>query len=128
MFAKEENKISEHVFSVHDKLYVICPYDELLFIARSRFFKLFEELKKKEFTILIALDRFSYLISVKMVTESERGYFHWIDWLVFALMLLVSAAAGLWHFRRAQKSTTQDYLLGGRSLGLFPVSASLVAR
>ncbi|XP_067213503.1 sodium-coupled monocarboxylate transporter 1-like isoform X2 [Linepithema humile] len=62
-----------------------------------------------------------------MVTVSERGYFHWIDWLVFALMLLVSAAAGLWHFRRAQKSTTQDYLLGGRSLGLFPVSASLVA-
>ncbi|XP_011869219.1 PREDICTED: sodium-coupled monocarboxylate transporter 1 [Vollenhovia emeryi] len=62
-----------------------------------------------------------------MVAVSERGYFHWIDWLVFALMLLVSAAAGLWHFRRAQKSSTQDYLLGGRSLGLFPVSASLVA-
>ncbi|XP_020284757.1 sodium-coupled monocarboxylate transporter 1 isoform X2 [Pseudomyrmex gracilis] len=63
-----------------------------------------------------------------MVVESEeRGYFHWIDWLVFALMLLVSAAAGLWHFRRAQKSNTEDYLLGGRSLGLFPVSASLVA-
>ncbi|XP_077270463.1 sodium-coupled monocarboxylate transporter 1 isoform X2 [Temnothorax americanus] len=62
-----------------------------------------------------------------MVAVSERGYFHWIDWMVFALMLLVSAAAGLWHFRRAQKSSTQDYLLGGKSLGLFPVSASLVA-
>ncbi|XP_014486739.1 PREDICTED: sodium-coupled monocarboxylate transporter 1-like [Dinoponera quadriceps] len=62
-----------------------------------------------------------------MVVVSERGYFHWIDWLVFALMLVVSAAAGLWHFRRAQKSNTQDYLLGGKSLGLFPVSASLVA-
>ncbi|XP_011694864.1 PREDICTED: sodium-coupled monocarboxylate transporter 1-like [Wasmannia auropunctata] len=62
-----------------------------------------------------------------MVAVPERGYFHWIDWLVFALMLLVSAAAGLWHFRRAQKSNTEDYLLGGRSLGLFPVSASLVA-
>lgn len=62
-----------------------------------------------------------------MVTVSERGYFHWIDWLVFALMLFVSAVAGLWHFKRAQKSNTQDYLLGGRSLGLFPVSASLVA-
>ncbi|KMQ98114.1 sodium-coupled monocarboxylate transporter 1 [Lasius niger] len=62
-----------------------------------------------------------------MVTVTERGYFHWIDWLVFALMLFVSAVAGLWHFRRAQKSNTQDYLLGGRSLGLFPVSASLVA-
>ncbi|XP_011054030.1 PREDICTED: sodium-coupled monocarboxylate transporter 1-like isoform X1 [Acromyrmex echinatior] len=66
-------------------------------------------------------------VTVKMIAVSERGYFHWIDWLVFALMLFVSAAAGLWHFRRAQKSNTQDYLLGGRSLGLFPVSASLVA-
>jgi len=63
-----------------------------------------------------------------MVTVPKRGYFHWIDWLVFALMLLVSAAAGLWHFRKAQKSNTQNYLLGGRSLGFFPVSASLVAR
>lgn len=62
-----------------------------------------------------------------MVATSEREYFHWIDWLVFALMLFVSAAAGLWHFRRTQKSNTQDYLLGGRSLGFFPVSASLVA-
>ncbi|XP_011344946.2 sodium-coupled monocarboxylate transporter 1 isoform X2 [Ooceraea biroi] len=62
-----------------------------------------------------------------MVAVSARGYFHWIDWLVFALMLLVSAAVGLWHFRRARKSNTQEYLLGGRSLGLFPVSASLVA-
>ncbi|KZC10219.1 Sodium-coupled monocarboxylate transporter 1 [Dufourea novaeangliae] len=56
-----------------------------------------------------------------------RGYFHWADWLVFGLMLAVSAAAGLWHYRKAQKSSTEDYLLGGKSLGLFPVSASLVA-
>ena len=42
-------------------------------------------------------------------------------------MLAVSAAAGLWHYRKAQKSSTEDYLLGGRSMALFPVSASLVA-
>ncbi|XP_076618396.1 sodium-coupled monocarboxylate transporter 1 [Colletes latitarsis] len=57
----------------------------------------------------------------------ERGYFHWADWLVFGLMLAVSAAAGLWHYRKAQKSSTEDYLLGGTSMSLFPVSASLVA-
>ncbi|XP_003704114.2 sodium-coupled monocarboxylate transporter 1 [Megachile rotundata] len=62
-----------------------------------------------------------------MLETAERGYFHWADWLVFALMLAVSAAAGLWHYRRAQKSSTEDYLLGGKSMGLFPVSASLVA-
>ncbi|XP_029048818.1 sodium-coupled monocarboxylate transporter 1-like isoform X1 [Osmia bicornis bicornis] len=63
----------------------------------------------------------------KMLEIEERGYFHWADWLVFALMLAVSAAAGLWHYRRAQKSSTEDYLLGGKSMSLFPVSASLVA-
>ncbi|XP_076238147.1 sodium-coupled monocarboxylate transporter 1 [Calliopsis andreniformis] len=62
-----------------------------------------------------------------MEETQERGYFHWADWLVFGLMLAVSAAAGLWHYRKAQKSSTEDYLLGGRSLGLFPVSASLIA-
>nr|XP_034182969.1 sodium-coupled monocarboxylate transporter 1-like [Osmia lignaria]XP_034182970.1 sodium-coupled monocarboxylate transporter 1-like [Osmia lignaria] len=62
-----------------------------------------------------------------MLEIEERGYFHWADWLVFALMLAVSAAAGLWHYRRAQKSSTEDYLLGGKSMSLFPVSASLVA-
>ncbi|XP_076162659.1 sodium-coupled monocarboxylate transporter 1 [Ptiloglossa arizonensis] len=62
-----------------------------------------------------------------MVETAERGYFHWADWLVFGMMLVVSAAAGLWHYRKAQKSSTEDYLLGGRSMGLFPVSASLVA-
>ncbi|CAK9797564.1 Sodium-coupled monocarboxylate transporter 1 [Anthophora plagiata] len=62
-----------------------------------------------------------------MLETQERGYFHWADWLVFALMLTVSAAAGLWHYRRAQNSSTEDYLLGGKSMALFPVSASLVA-
>ncbi|XP_054002118.1 sodium-coupled monocarboxylate transporter 1-like [Hylaeus anthracinus] len=57
----------------------------------------------------------------------ERGYFHWADWLVFGLMLVVSAAAGLWHYRKAQKSTTVDYLLGGKSMTLFPVCSSLIA-
>ena len=42
-------------------------------------------------------------------------------------MLAVSAAAGLWHYRKAQKSSTEDYLLGGRSMALLPVSASLIA-
>lgn len=58
----------------------------------------------------------------------ERSYFHWADWLVFATMLLISAAAGIWHFKKAQKSNTEVYLLGGKGMSLYPVSASLVAR
>lgn len=63
-----------------------------------------------------------------MSEMEERSYFHWADWFVFSLMLLISAAAGIWHFRKAQKSNTEDYLLGGKGMSLYPVSASLVAR
>ncbi|XP_043502859.1 sodium-coupled monocarboxylate transporter 2-like [Polistes fuscatus] len=59
--------------------------------------------------------------------SSENGHFHWVDWLVFAAMLTISAAAGLWHYKSAQKSTVENYLLGGRKLSLWPVSASLIA-
>lgn len=62
-----------------------------------------------------------------MSEMEERSYFHWADWFVFSLMLLISAAAGIWHFRKAQKSNTEDYLLGGKGMSLYPVSASLVA-
>ena len=61
------------------------------------------------------------------ITE-ERWYFHWIDWTVFITMLLVSAGAGLWHYRKGKNANTEDYLLGGKDMKLFPVSASLVAR
>lgn len=61
------------------------------------------------------------------VTNPERGYFHWADWLVFAGMLTVSAASGIWHYRSAQQSSIEDYLLGGRKLRLWPVAASLIA-
>ncbi|KAL7298372.1 hypothetical protein TKK_0008713 [Trichogramma kaykai] len=59
--------------------------------------------------------------------EQERWYFHWLDWTFFAFMLLVSAGAGLWHYRKVRHANTEDYLLGGKSLKLVPVSASLVA-
>ncbi|XP_033219008.1 sodium-coupled monocarboxylate transporter 2-like [Belonocnema kinseyi] len=62
-----------------------------------------------------------------MVTLDQRAYFHWADWLVFGTMLSISAAAGIWHFKKAQKSNTEDYLLGGKGMSLFPVSASLIA-
>ncbi|XP_034950469.1 sodium-coupled monocarboxylate transporter 1-like [Chelonus insularis] len=62
-----------------------------------------------------------------MVESPEKWYFHWADWVVFGLMLCFSASAGIWHFRNAKKSTTLEYLLGGKSLGIFPVSASLIA-
>ena len=63
-----------------------------------------------------------------MLSTEERSFFHWADWTVFGSMLLISAGAGIWHFKKAQKSNTEDYLLGGKGMNIFPVTASLIAR
>lgn len=55
--------------------------------------------------------------------------FHWQDYLVLATMLLVSCAIGVFYgyFGEAQ-TTSDDFLLGGSSMGTFPMALSLAAR
>lgn len=62
----------------------------------------------------------------EIVHEMQR--FSWVDYVVFVLMLTISAVVGVyWGFMK--KQTTQiDYLLGGRNMKVVPVAMSLVAR
>ena len=54
--------------------------------------------------------------------------FSWVDYVVFVLMLAISAVVGVyWGFMKKQ-TTQADYLLGGRNMKVIPVSMSLVAR
>lgn len=49
----------------------------------------------------------------------EVNVFHWADYLVFVLMLLISAGIGIvfgWVNRK--KKTTKDFLLGGGDLSV----------
>jgi len=48
------------------------------------------------------------------------------DWLVVAIYLVISVAVGLYFTRRA-RSSKEDYLLAGRSLGWFVAGTSIVA-
>ncbi|XP_059612658.1 sodium-coupled monocarboxylate transporter 2-like [Phlebotomus argentipes] len=51
-----------------------------------------------------------------------------LDIFLFAITFLLSAVIGLYHGCRSRRANTrEEYLLGGRKLGLFPVTASLVA-
>nr|XP_049691920.1 sodium-coupled monocarboxylate transporter 1 [Helicoverpa armigera] len=53
--------------------------------------------------------------------------FSWVDYVVFVLMLAISAVVGVyWGFMKKQ-TTQADYLLGGRNMKVIPVSMSLVA-
>lgn len=52
-----------------------------------------------------------------------------LDYAVFAGMLLLSALIGIYFafFAKKKQNTVQEYLLGGKEMGIFPISMSLVA-
>lgn len=54
--------------------------------------------------------------------------FGWPEYLVFGLMLAISAGIGLFYaYQGRRKNTTGEFLLGGRQMGTFPIAASLMA-
>ena len=63
-----------------------------------------------------------------MVSEDVR--FGTWDWVVFAAMLGISAIIGIFYAVREalghSEATTGEYLMGGRKLGLIPVSISIL--
>lgn len=66
----------------------------------------------------------------KLLTVNRDGqFFTTIDYALFVLMLLLSAAIGIYFgfFAKRKQNTTQEYLLGGKKMKFFPIAASLIA-
>ncbi|KAL3283616.1 hypothetical protein HHI36_006755 [Cryptolaemus montrouzieri] len=61
--------------------------------------------------------------------EDVDRYFDGFDYVVFAVMLLVSALIGVYFafFAKVKQNTTSEYLMGGKTMGIFPISMSLIA-
>ena len=57
-------------------------------------------------------------------------YLDWLDFTLFASMLIVSTLIGIYfaYFAKQKQNTTSEYLMGGRAMGVFPISMSLIAR
>ncbi|KAF2892441.1 hypothetical protein ILUMI_13726, partial [Ignelater luminosus] len=54
--------------------------------------------------------------------------FSWIDYTLFVLMFCLSLAVGMYYgCCSQQQNTTEEYLLGGKKMKIFPVAMSLVA-
>ncbi|KAJ0180519.1 hypothetical protein K1T71_003923 [Dendrolimus kikuchii] len=61
-------------------------------------------------------------------TAVVNEFFHWEDYSVLAFMLLASCAIGVFYAFFGEKQTTgDDFLLGGSSMGTFPMALSLAA-
>ena len=56
----------------------------------------------------------------------EAKTFHWADYLVFVLALVISASTGIvYGWRDRKKKTAENYLLAGKNRSIFPVSISM---
>lgn len=62
--------------------------------------------------------------------STGKEHFDWLDYVVFAGMLVLSALIGVYFafFAKIKQNTTSQYLMGGKTMGIFPVSMSLIAR
>ncbi|XP_072511799.1 sodium-coupled monocarboxylate transporter 1-like isoform X2 [Notamacropus eugenii] len=63
-----------------------------------------------------------------MSTHQETGTFGVWDYLVFAGMLFISAAIGVYYaFSKGGQQTPKDFMMGGRKMTAMPVALSLTA-
>lgn len=73
-------------------------------------------------------DKVNNLTSLRNISL-ESGHFGWEDYSVLAVMLIVSCGIGVFYGFFGEKPTSgDDFLLGGSSMGTFPMSLSLAAR
>ncbi|KAK4876643.1 hypothetical protein RN001_009149 [Aquatica leii] len=59
--------------------------------------------------------------------DDVKIFFSLIDYILFAAMLLCSVLIGLYFGFCGKKQTPEEYLLGGKSMKVFPVGLSLIA-
>ncbi|XP_044268114.1 sodium-coupled monocarboxylate transporter 1-like [Tribolium madens] len=64
-----------------------------------------------------------------MSSEEIFTYFDIFDYIVFGVMLIVSSLIGVYFafFAKIKQDTTSEYLMGGKTMGIFPISMSLIA-
>lgn len=66
---------------------------------------------------------------VETVSTASVSLFSFIDYSVFAALLIISLAIGLYFgFFSKDEQTTEEYLQGGHKMQPLPIAISLVAR
>lgn len=59
--------------------------------------------------------------------QNFQKLFGWVDYLLFAIVLVLTALIGVFYAWRTAKRPQADYLTGGKKLGVFPIAMSLAA-
>ncbi len=65
---------------------------------------------------------------MELLTKEELSdKFGWEEYLMFSLLLALSASVGVYYWWRGQRDN-EEFLVGGKDVGLFPITISLVVR
>ncbi|XP_058818710.1 sodium-coupled monocarboxylate transporter 1-like [Topomyia yanbarensis] len=82
-----------------------------------------------EETTTLELTTTTTVVSQVSTVLGETLQFTVIDYAIFVLMLLLSAFIGVYFgfMSKIKQNNTKEYLLGGKTMSKFPVSASLIA-
>uniref|UniRef100_A0A1B6DCF3 Sodium-coupled monocarboxylate transporter 1 n=1 Tax=Clastoptera arizonana TaxID=38151 RepID=A0A1B6DCF3_9HEMI len=60
--------------------------------------------------------------------EGKELYFNWTDYIVFVIMLGLSALIGAYYgFYKGNQNTVSEYLMGSKKMSIFPIAMSLIA-
>ena len=59
------------------------------------------------------------------MSSSSHDYFHWLDYVIFLMLLLISCGTGIYYAVKNKKGK-EEYLFGNRNMSWFPVALSLV--
>ena len=57
---------------------------------------------------------------------TSGGSFHWLDYVIFCLLLLMSCGVGVYHASASKKQSQADYLMGNRKMNWLAVAMSLM--
>lgn len=69
------------------------------------------------------------LVGTEELVPPWRLGLSWYDYILFGLMLFISAVIGIYFgFFAKKQSTSKEYLMGGKEMKVLPIAISLVAR
>ncbi|XP_045025652.1 sodium-coupled monocarboxylate transporter 1 isoform X2 [Daphnia magna] len=94
-------------------------------VNKSRSERKDHRISKRRF--LVAAAKVSTFVKAMATSDSWPKLFTWVDYLLFALTLLVSSLVGIYHAWRGSSGSTSDYLMGGKKMPILPVALSLAA-
>lgn len=83
-----------------------------------------------EETSASSLEDIPQKVSENISTDNQHPvFFTSVDYALFGVMLLLSAAIGIYFgfFAKRKQNNTMEYLLGGKKMKFFPIAASLIA-